>query len=68
VGVEFVGGTRGKFDVVASDVSSVLYGLVLGGGSITVIIEGSANLVLFCVPVNSTVYAVVVKGYFEPLK
>jgi LEA14-like dessication related protein len=47
--------------VSASDVSSVLYGIVLGGGNITVTIEGSAYLILFSVPFTSTTYNVAVK-------
>ena len=42
----------------ASDVPSVLYGLVTGGGSVTVTVQGSANLVLFSVPFNETLYNV----------
>ena len=47
--------------ISASDVSSVLYGIVLGGGNITVTIQGSANLILFSVPFTSTAYNVAVK-------
>jgi len=40
----------------ATDVPSVLYGLITGGGSVTVTIQGSANLGLFSVPFNATLY------------
>jgi len=42
----------------ASDVPSVLYGVITGGGSVTVTVQGSANLVLFSVPFNETIYNV----------
>ncbi len=35
---------------------SVVYGLITGGGTVTVTIVGSANLVLFDVPFNATLY------------
>jgi LEA14-like dessication related protein len=35
---------------------SVIYGLITGGGTVTVTIVGSANLVLFSVPFNATLY------------
>ncbi len=38
------------------NLSSVLYGIFAGGGNVTVSIQGSANLVLFRIPFNSTVY------------
>jgi len=37
---------------------SAVIGLITGGGSVTVSIVGSANLVLFNVPFNSTLYNV----------
>ncbi len=40
-----------------SDLPSVLYGVFIGGGNVTVSIQGSANLVLFRIPFNSTVYS-----------
>jgi LEA14-like dessication related protein len=40
----------------ASDVPSVLYGLITGGGSVTVTIQGQANMVLFSVPFNASLY------------
>jgi LEA14-like dessication related protein len=39
-----------------TSVPSVIYGLITGGGTITVTIVGSANLVLFSVPFNTTLY------------
>jgi LEA14-like dessication related protein len=39
-----------------ADVSSVLIGLITGGGSVTVTIQGSANLVLLSIPFNTTLY------------
>jgi LEA14-like dessication related protein len=44
-----------------SEVPLVLYELFIGGGNITVTIQGSASLVLFSVPFNSTVYSATVK-------
>ena len=38
----------------ATDIPSVLLGLITGGGSVTVTIQGSANLVLFSIPFNTT--------------
>ncbi len=35
---------------------SGIYGLITGGGTVTVTIVGSANLVLFSVPFNATLY------------
>jgi LEA14-like dessication related protein len=40
----------------ATDVPSVLFGIITGRGKVTVNVVGSANLVLFNVPFNSTVY------------
>jgi LEA14-like dessication related protein len=40
----------------ASIVSSVLFGLITGGGTVAVTIRGSANLVLFSVPFSATLY------------
>jgi LEA14-like dessication related protein len=40
----------------ASDVPSILYGLITGGGSVTVTIQGQANVLLFSVPFNTTLY------------
>ena len=37
-----------------TDVSSVLFGIITGGGTVTVTIQGSVNLVLFSVPFNAT--------------
>lgn len=42
----------------ASDVPQVVYGLITGGGSVTVTLQGQANLVLFSVPFNTTLYNV----------
>ncbi len=39
-----------------SDVPSVLFGLITGGGAVTVTIQGQANAVLFSVPFNATLY------------
>jgi LEA14-like dessication related protein len=39
-----------------TDVPSVVFGLITGGGTVTVTIQGSANLVLFSVPFNATLY------------
>jgi LEA14-like dessication related protein len=39
-----------------SDLPSVLYGILTGGGNVTVSIQGSANLGLFRIPFNSTLY------------
>ena len=39
-----------------ADVPSVVFGLITGGGRVTVNVQGSANLVLFNVPFNSTLY------------
>jgi LEA14-like dessication related protein len=38
----------------ANDVPSAIFGLITGGGTVTVTIQGSANLVLFSVPFNAT--------------
>jgi len=35
---------------------SVVIGLITGGGTVNIAIAGSANLVLFSVPFNSTLY------------
>jgi len=40
----------------ASSVPSVLFGLITGGGTVAVTIQGSANLVLFSVPFSATLY------------
>jgi LEA14-like dessication related protein len=40
----------------ASSISSVLFGLITGGGTVAVTIRGSANLGLFSVPFNATLY------------
>jgi len=40
----------------ASELPSVLYGLITGGGSVTVTIQGSANLGLFSIPFDTTLY------------
>ena len=40
----------------ATSVPSVLFGLITGGGTVAVTIRGSANLVLFSVPFNATLY------------
>jgi LEA14-like dessication related protein len=40
----------------ATDVPSVLFGLISGGGTVTVTIQGQANMVLFSVPFNTTLY------------
>jgi LEA14-like dessication related protein len=40
----------------ASDVPSVLYGLITGGGNVAVTIQGQANVLLFSVPFNTTLY------------
>ncbi len=40
----------------ATDIPSVIMGLITGGGSVTVTIQGSADLWLFSVPFNSTLY------------
>jgi LEA14-like dessication related protein len=39
-----------------TQVPSVVYGLITGGGTVTVTVVGSANLVLFSVPFNTTLY------------
>lgn len=39
-----------------SDVPQVLYSLIIGGGTVTVTVQGQANLVLFSVPFNATLY------------
>ncbi len=39
-----------------TSVPSVIYGLITGGGTVTVTIVGSADLVLFSVPFNTTLY------------
>ena len=39
-----------------TEVPSVVYGLITGGGTVTVTIAGSANLGLFSVPFNTTLY------------
>ncbi len=39
-----------------SDLPAVLFGLIIGGGNVTVSVQGSINLVFFSVPFNSTVY------------
>ena len=39
-----------------ADALSVLFGIITGGGSVTVTIQGSADLVLFKVPFNATLY------------
>ena len=40
----------------AANIPSALYGVITGGGTVTVTIQGSANLVLFNVPFNATLY------------
>ena len=40
----------------ATDIPSVLIGLITGGGTVAVTIQGSADLVLFSVPFNATLY------------
>ncbi len=54
------GNSQGQVNAPAtfnvSDVPSVIVGLITGGGSITVTIQGSADLWLFSVPFNSTLY------------
>jgi LEA14-like dessication related protein len=42
----------------ATSVPSVLFGVITGGGTVTVTIQGSANLGLFSVPFDSTLYNV----------
>jgi LEA14-like dessication related protein len=44
----------------ASDVPSVFYGLITGGGTVTVTVKGQANLVLLSVPFESTLYNVTI--------
>jgi LEA14-like dessication related protein len=40
----------------STDVPSVIYGIITGGGSVNVTIQGKANLWLFSVPFNATLY------------
>lgn len=42
--------------VSALSVGSTIYGLITGGGSVTITLQGSANLFLFTVPFKTTVY------------
>ncbi len=42
--------------VNAADVPSVAFGVLTGGGAVTLTVDGSANLFLFGVPFNSTLY------------
>ncbi len=42
----------------ASDVPSVVYGIITGGGSVTVTVQGKIHLLLFSVPFSSTLYNV----------
>lgn len=44
----------------ATDVPSVLFGIITGGGRVTLSVQGSANLVLFSVPFNSTLYDITI--------
>jgi LEA14-like dessication related protein len=39
-----------------TDASSVLFGIITGGGSVTVTAKGQANLVLFSLPFETTLY------------
>lgn len=41
-----------------SDIPSVVYGLITGGGSVTVTVQGKVNLLLLSVPFDSTLYNV----------
>lgn len=40
----------------AANVPSTVFGLLTGGGAVTLTVDGSANLVLFSIPFNSTLY------------
>jgi LEA14-like dessication related protein len=40
----------------STDVPSVIYGIITGGGTVNVTIQGKANLWLFSVPFNATLY------------
>jgi LEA14-like dessication related protein len=44
-----------------SDLPTVIYGLIIAGGNVTVSVQGSVDLVFFGVPFNSTVYNASVK-------
>ena len=40
----------------AADVPSAAFGVLTGGGTVTLTVQGSANLVVFSVPFNATLY------------
>lgn len=56
VGGNNVGVVTAPVTVNAGDVPAVVFGLLTGGGAVTLTVDGSANLFLFSVPFNSTVY------------
>jgi LEA14-like dessication related protein len=56
VGGNNVGVVTAPVTVNAGDVPAVAFGVLTGGGAVTLTVDGSANLFLFSVPFNSTVY------------
>jgi hypothetical protein len=56
VGGNNVGVVSAPVTVKAGDVPAVAFGLLTGGGAVTLTVDGSANLFLFSVPFNSTLY------------
>jgi LEA14-like dessication related protein len=56
VGGNNIGVVNAPVTVNAGDVPAVAFGLLTGGGAVTLTIDGSANLFLFNVPFNATLY------------
>jgi LEA14-like dessication related protein len=56
VGGSNVGVVTAPVTVNAGDIPAVAFGLLTGGGAVTLTVDGSANLFLFSVPFNSTLY------------
>jgi LEA14-like dessication related protein len=56
VGGNNIGVVTAPVTVNAGDVPAVAFGVLTGGGAVTLTVDGSANLFLFSVPFNSTVY------------
>jgi LEA14-like dessication related protein len=54
------GGSRQRITIPVTvtiiDIATTVYGLITGGGTVTVRLEGSANLVLFSIPFSTTLY------------
>lgn len=56
VGGNNVGVVTAPVTVNAADVPGAIFGVLTGSGAVTLTVDGSANLFLFSVPFNSTVY------------